>query len=198
MREFLINDVFWTVQGEGAFAGSRALFIRLPFCNLKCSWCDTEFNTYKKVTTDELLSIFKDEQCRFCVITGGEPTMNKQTPELVSLLKQNGFFVSCESNGTFSPPCEFDWLTVSPKRFQDDPYYVNPTAFTQAHEFKYVVDSEFDFSILQRHTPNDGRRYSLSPEWGTFSENIQKIINFQKENPSWRISLQTHKIMGVK
>ncbi len=188
----------WTVQGEGQYAGHRALFVRFPFCNLACPFCDTEFNTYTKWSKEAFIELALKETARLAVLTGGEPTMHKHMPAVFGWLKDLGFRISCESNGTFAPPVAFDWLTVSPKRFQDVPYYVHPEAFAQAKEFKYVVDSEFDFSILDRHDTQDGRRYSLSPEWGVRSDALTKILEYQAKHPDWIISLQTHKILGVK
>ena len=190
-----INDVFWTVQGEGANWGRRALFVRMPFCNLSCSWCDTSFNTFKKWTSDEFIAFATKESCRFAVITGGEPTMNKHTPLVIEILKSLGFELAIESNGTFPVPLGIDFVTISPKRDAD--YDINDDAFKKASEFKYVVDEGFDFNILLRHDVNDGRRYTLSPEFGQLDKSIKTIIDFITENPKWRISLQTHKWMKI-
>lgn len=201
MKDLQINDLFWTIQGEGKNSGRRAMFVRLPFCNLACSWCDTSFNSYRAWTEEAFVQFANQEKARLAVITGGEPTMNKHMPSVVELLKENGFEIACESNGTFEPPCVVDHLTISPKRFAKDkkfpPYYIHPLAEPLAAEFKYVVDSEFDFSILDRHNLSDGRRYYLSPEWNDFDANLKRIIEFQQQNPGWSISLQTHKFMKV-
>ncbi len=192
---FLINDLFWTHQGEGQHAGRRALFIRLPYCNLKCSWCDTSFNSYKKFQINEFVDYCKLEKARFAVVTGGEPTMNKQTPDIARVLKSLGFEIAIESNGTFPIPAGIDFVTISPKR--DAKYEINKQAFGKANEFKYVVDQGFDFSILQRHDTSDGRRYSLSPEFNNWKESVAAILKYTQEDPSWRISLQTHKILSI-
>ena len=205
IKELHINDLFWTVQGEGRYAGRRALFVRMPFCNLACEWCDTTFNTFKKVTEREFLDFASAESARFAVVTGGEPTLHKHTSRIVDLLHSLGFYVAAESNGTNAPNADFDFLTVSPKRQSLDkfkePYFVDQTAFETASEFKYVVDRFFDFSILERHkNPNNNFTYprlSLSPEFGEFKENMNKILSYIKDNPEWLISLQTHKWMGV-
>ncbi len=188
-------DVFWTHQGEGFHAGRRALFVRLPFCNLKCSWCDTEFDTFKKYEEADFLAYASSEPARFAVITGGEPTMNKQTPRVIELLKSLGFEIAIETNGNFEIPYDIDFVTVSPKR--DANYAIHLGALNKASEFKYVVDDGFDFSILDRHDTDDERRYSLSPEFNNFKASLEKIQNYIKENPEWRISLQTHKWMGI-
>lgn len=196
MEEINLVWADWTVQGEGAYAGCRALFVRLPFCNLECPFCDTEFNRFDKWTKNQFIELVSKEKSRIAVITGGEPTMHKHMPIVFSWLKESKFTICCESNGVFDPIVQFDWLTVSPKRFQKEPYYIHPKAYEMAHEFKYVVDSEFDFEILNRHKDSN-KRLSLSPEWNEFDANMSKILNYVKENPRWRISLQTHKFMKV-
>ena len=79
MSTLNINDAFWTFQGEGANAGKRALFVRMPFCNLACTWCDTEFNSFKRWSLNEFNDLATSEPSRFAVITGGEPMLNKHT-----------------------------------------------------------------------------------------------------------------------
>jgi 7-carboxy-7-deazaguanine synthase len=196
-----INDLFWTLQGEGTNAGRRALFVRLPFCNLTCTWCDTSFNSFKRWSMKAFLEFAQGEPGRFAVITGGEPMLNKHAPIVIAELKALGFEIAVESNGTV-PPCDgVDFLTVSPKRFTaekgKEPYYVHPLAMAAAKEFKYVVDADFDWGILDRHDVRDGRRYSLSPEFGNFETSVNLIIQYLQRRPEWRLSLQTHKWIGV-
>lgn len=201
-----INDLFWTFQGEGYYTGRRALFVRMPFCNLACSWCDTSFNTFKEITEAEFLAYANQapEADRFAVITGGEPALNKHTKRVLELLKKNYFEVAIESNGTAKSEIYslFDYVTISPKKFSEDkkmsPYYISPQALKYADEFKYVVDSVFDFSVLKRHSSLSFVRLSLSPEYNDFNNNLKKIMDYIEENPHWVINLQTHKIIGVK
>jgi len=198
---FKLNNVFWTFQGEGYHAGRRALFLRLPYCNLKCTWCDTEFNSYKEYSEVDLLEIIKQEKSKFCVITGGEPTMNAQFKNLTFFMKTAGFEVAIESNGTFPIDREYvDFVTVSPKSFSVEKkmsaYFIHNDNSGRIDEFKYIVDENFDFNILIRHK-DERARLSLSPEWIRWSENLNKIYNYIKENPEWRISLQTHKWMNI-
>lgn len=195
-KVYKINDLFWTVQGEGANAGRACLFVRLPFCNLSCSWCDTSFNSFDRITEEELEKVMLENDAKLAIITGGEPMMNKQTPDIVKLLKKHGFEIACESNGTFPIVDGIDFVTISPKR--DANYEIHPDAFAKAHEFKYVVDDGFDFLTLTKHDPKDGRRYSLSPEFGNMEESVKLIMDYLMKNPSWRLNLQTHKWIGVK
>lgn len=162
---FHINDLFFTFQGEGKFAGTRSLFVRLPFCNLKCGWCDTTFNSFSVWTEEKFKDFAQSEKTRHAVITGGEPMMNKHADRIVQILHNLGYYVSVESNGTFPVNANYDFITVSPKRFtagikhktgfELPPYFVDATTFQKVNEFKYVVDSHFDFSVLKRHEPFD-------------------------------------------
>lgn len=198
MSHLFLNDVFWTLQGEGFHAGRRALFVRMPFCNLACSWCDTKFDTYKKWEEQEFNDKADEEPATFAVITGGEPTMHRHTPRVVELLKKKGFQVAVETNGTFKLPCDFDWVTCSPKR--DSEFDVHADLWHHVNEFKYVVDSEFDFSVLDKHNvPSYAPKaiMSLSPEFNDMQNNVAKIIDYIKENPQWKLSLQTHKWINV-
>lgn len=177
----------------------------MPYCNLACEWCDTKFDTFKKwdETAFRAFAEASPELGRFAVVTGGEPTLHKHTRRVVEILKSLRFVVAVESNGTVESDIYsvFDFVTISPKRQAADkgmvPYQLSIQATKYASEFKYVVDKEFDFSILSRHDVWDGKRYSLSPEFGAFKESIERIIEYIDKNPGWRISLQTHKWMGI-
>ena len=199
--KFQINDLFWTLQGEGRWTGHRALFVRLPYCNYNCPWCDTEYNSFKEWTAEEFEKFCTQEKARFAVITGGEPLMHKQLPQILKTLKSLGFYIACETNGSFSAPTEIDFVTTSPKKYTQkkwDDYYIHPEIWNRTSEWKYVVDENFDFQLLKRHEPfKDGVIYSLSPEFNQMEKSIQKIMGFIKENPQWKLSLQTHKWLNI-
>lgn len=197
MSSLILNDLFWTVQGEGFHAGRRALFVRMPHCNLRCSWCDTSFDTSTRYEIDAFRTFIDrgPREGRFAVVTGGEPLMHRHTPKVVELLREAGFEVACETNGSFPLPCSFDWVTCSPKR--DNDYEIHPYLLSSVHEFKYVVDAGFDFGLLDRHEPVAGLRLSLSPEFGDMADNVARILAFMEGKPWWRLSLQTHKWLGM-
>ena len=149
-----INDLFWTLQGEGRWSGRRALFVRLPFCNYDCPWCDTEYNSFKKISEDEFLQFIKQEPARFAVITGGEPMAHKDLARIIMLLQSEDFEIACETNGSLPIPAAIDFPTVSPKRYTQKKYpefFIHEDALAKAKELKYVVDADFDFKILNRH-----------------------------------------------
>lgn len=194
-----INNLFWTFQGEGYHAGKRSLFVRMPFCNLTCPWCDTEFNSFEEKDIEDLRAFAKSESARHAVITGGEPMMHKHTPIVADVLKELGFTVATETNGMF-PIVQpgIDWVTCSPKGYGKNPFYVHPQVWQHVNEWKYVVEDGFDFSLLDRHEPLlSGAHYYLSPEFGNFKASLARIFEYVKKNPAWRISLQTHKWMEI-
>jgi len=196
MSNLFINSLFWTVQGEGANAGRRALFVRMPYCNLRCNFCDTSFDSHEIIPVDKLVEVASKAPTgdRFAVITGGEPMMHRHTPKVVQTLKELDYVVACETNGTFAPPCEFDWVTCSPKA--DSEYFINDYLWSYVSEFKYVVFDGFDWSVLDRHSVGTQRLY-LSPEFGDMAGNVAAILAYIEKHPQWRLSLQTHKWIGV-
>lgn len=189
-----INDVFWTIQGEGFYTGHRALFVRMPHCNLACSWCDTDFSTHKKWSVAEFQNKALEEECRLAVLTGGEPLMHKHSPRVIGILKNLNFYVSVETNGTMPYLDGIDWVTCSPKR--DAGYEVHSKLVDHVNEFKFVVDDKFDFSILDRFNEIDVR-LSLSPEFNNMNKQVERILGYIRDNPRWRLNLQTHKWIGV-
>ncbi len=200
-KDLQINDLFWTLQGEGRFSGQRSLFVRLPFCNYECPWCDTEYNSFKNLSLDDFTNFLTQESARHAVITGGEPLFHKDLPRILKMLKEHNFYITCETNGSTIAPPEIDFVTCSPKAYTKnklEPFFVHPDLFPRVNEWKYVVEKDFDFQILERHKPyNKNTFYSLSPEFTQMSESVSRIIKFIQSNPQWRLSLQTHKWINI-
>lgn len=196
-----LNDLFWTLQGEGVQAGQRALFVRLPYCNYDCPWCDTEYNSYKTWTEEIFIEFIQQEPARLAVITGGEPLIHKHLPRLLEILKAHGFQISCETNGSAPAPLEIDFVTTSPKAYtkgHHTPYWVHPDLYPRTSQWKYVVDDNFDFQILERHQNDPAHMvHALSPEFSNLEKNTQRIIQYIQTHPRWRLSLQTHKWIQI-
>lgn len=200
MKESLrINDMFWTFQGEGSNAGTRALFVRLPFCNLQCSWCDTSYNTFLKMSIEDFKARATEEKSRFAVITGGEPTMNADLPMVVKLLKELGFRLAIESNGMGPVPEEIDFVTISPKR--ESGYNIFQPNLARINDLKVVVDEGFVWAVLDDLegllSPFYETNLYLSPEYGQMKKSVDMISSYIKEHPQWKLNLQTHKWIGV-
>jgi len=199
-----INDIFYTIQGEGSFAGTPAIFIRLSDCNLACKFCDTEFLSGKEMRIDGIIEECLKYECRFIVLTGGEPTMNNQLPELAMYLKRNGFFVTIETNGMFNIDTTFlDWICLSPKSGWDH------IKISRCNDLKFVVkkgDSlphvpsmfKSDHRFISPMNETSGKKIGSESCSELNQENLNYCIDLIKDNPVWRLNLQTHKIIGVE
>jgi 7-carboxy-7-deazaguanine synthase len=198
-KEYKIVEIFHSVQGEGHRTGIPHVFIRFGKCNLKCEWCDTDFETYSTMNAIDVLSEVMKFECKNIIFTGGEPMLNDLWP-LHRLLKSRGYSLSIESNGTIEiPEGLVDWITISPK----DQLYPN-TSIKQrvGNELKCVYVGQnlsmydelkhgFDHLYLQ---PCYMEQESI--EWN--GKNFRDTEDIVKKNSQWRLSLQTHKWMGVK
>lgn len=192
-----VNEIFYSLQGEGYHTGKAAVFVRLSGCNLKCPFCDTDFSKYTEMTEEQIVdNVCKlSINCHFVVITGGEPTL-QNTTLLIDMLHQNGYKVAMESNGTRRAPYNVDWLTISPKKT----FFKNggDVVVKKCNELKLVFNGENEpqnFGIKADH-------YYLQPcdvkEPKRNSEIINKVVEYIKTNPIWELSLQTQKILNVR
>lgn len=195
-----VNEVFWSIQGEGAQAGRTAVFVRLQGCPIRCSWCDSP-STHGRggalTALEDLLAKIRDlRDSDMIVITGGEPCIYNLDP-LIALLRANrSATIALETSGAYGliGKLKPDWTTVSPKSAAQ--WKVSDDILRIASELKYVVDDLFDPSIvfvhLRRYEELAGDRQiivSLMPE-GTppGDQNSARTIAILKENPSWRFS----------
>lgn len=191
-----VNEIFYSIQGEGAHTGYPAIFVRFSGCNLNCPFCDTDFKKYTEMDEHEIvLEVMKQSSsCKLVVLTGGEPTLQANS-KLLGLLHNKGYFVAIETNGTNEIPAGVDWVTCSPK-YQ----FVNngKLAIKRCNELKLVYTGKnevSDFGIKADY-------YYLQPcDTGDKKENgfiIWKLVDFVKQNPRWKIGLQTQKILEVR
>ena len=192
-----VNEIFYSIQGEGAHSGEAAIFVRLSGCNLKCPFCDTEHQPYQDLTEEEIVRQVAEFPARMVVITGGEPTL-QLTASLVDKLHEAGKTIAIETNGTHPIPKGVDWVTVSPK----EPFVGNigKLIVKTADEVKIVLDGihiydDPTFGITAAH-------YYVQPcDTGDKARNrdiINHCVQFVKQNPLWKLSLQTQKILRVR
>lgn len=188
MKRLRVNDIFYSLQGEGYNAGRAAAFVRFAGCNLRCPFCDTEFESFSEMTADDILKAIGAYPTRFVVLTGGEPTLQVDEA-FVDFLHQHGYEVAMESNGTCRAPGNLDWLTVSPKCEGQQKH---------CNELKVIFTSPqsvSDFGI-------EADIRSLQPcDTGDTVRNAQILsdcICYIKQHPQWRLSLQMHKLIGIK
>ncbi len=208
---YAVKEIFHTLQGEGCNAGTPAVFCRFAGCNLwsgreadrataACDFCDTDFvgtdgtGGGRFETADGLADAVQsrwrgDDARRFVVCTGGEPLLQLDRPA-IDALHARGFRIAVETNGTIAAPEGLDWICVSPKAAQ-------PLAIERGHELKLVFP--------QREAP-PGRfehlafeHFLLQPMDGPARErNTRLAIDYCLANPRWRLSLQTHKVLGIR
>jgi 7-carboxy-7-deazaguanine synthase len=207
---YAVKEIFMTLQGEGAHAGRAAVFCRFSGCNLwsgreqdragaTCRFCDTDFvgtdGTFGgRYGADDLAETIAAqwtgaETERYTVLTGGEPLLQVDAA-LVAALHARGFAIGIETNGTLLPPQGLDWICVSPKAGAE-------LKLRHGHELKLVYPqagaSPADFEALAFE------RFSLQPMDGPdAAENTARAIDYCMRHPQWRLSLQTHKMTGIR
>lgn len=193
----LMED-FYTIQGEGAYQGHAAYFIRLGGCEVRCVWCDVkdswEAGAHPKVSVDEMAKRAKASGAEIVVVTGGEPTMHNLA-ELTKELKKQGLRTHIESSGAYPLTGHWDWVCFSPKKFKAP----DPSVAAHASELKVVIfhKKDFDWAVEFAAKVNSGCQLFLQPEWSKEKEVLPLIVNFVKANPRWKISLQMHKYMNI-
>lgn len=180
---YRINEIFYSLQGEGFFTGTPAVFLRFSGCNRKCPFCDTDHFTFSEMTATEIADAVAAFPARHLVITGGEPAMQLDSA-LVNELKHRGFFLQIETNGTLPIAQGVDWVTCSPK---DGPWHID-----RIDELKIVFDGR-DPEAIARELP--AARHFLQPLSGG---NIPEVVDYCLRHPRWRLSLQTHKLIDIQ
>jgi 7-carboxy-7-deazaguanine synthase len=188
-----LAEIFYSVQGEGTWTGTPAVFVRLAGCNLSCAFCDTDYSLKFIASVDEVVARVRAEggDCPMVILTGGEPLAQAGTPALIDALRADGRRVHIESNGTMPTELPDDvWLTVSPKE------RLAPMMAQRANEAKLIVDGRVPEEWVAEFPQTT--RIFLQPE-GNKPANVALAIDAAKRAPSrLRLSLQTHKFIGVR
>lgn len=192
--KLIVNEIFYSLQGEGGRVGEPSIFIRLTKCNLACSFCDTDFADGDEMSLDEILNVISKFPCKWIIWTGGEPTIQLKN-EYLAFFKEHGYKQAIETNGTKPVPPLIDYITCSPKvnypRIKELIPRVNEiriplqkgdvlpeiSVFPKAD--KYFVSPVFD-----GNTPNQ--------------ENIDYCVEQVKTNSDWTLSLQMHKLIHIE
>lgn len=186
-----VNEIFYSIQGEGFFTGTPALFVRFSGCNLACDFCDTEHLPYADMTEEDIVRQAVDCPAAHVVVTGGEPAL-QLTASLVCKLHEAGKFVQVETNGTLRLPgeCRVDWITCSPKD--------RPVVLDEIDELKVV----FRGQDMAPYEDMPAKVYSLQPcdvkDEALNAAYIAGTMEYIKRHPKWRLSLQTHKILNIR
>ena len=198
MMQFPVMEHFYTIQGEGVHAGKPAYFVRLAGCDVGCVWCDVKeswpTDGFPMHTASEICDWVKATAAEIVVITGGEPAMY-DCNSLVDSLHEVGYRVHVETSAAYPLQGNYDWVCISPKKFKQ------PSAgeMVKAHELKVIVfnDSDFEWAEKWAETCSTDCALLLQPEWEKRDKMMPKIIDYVKENPRWRICIQTHKVINV-
>jgi organic radical activating enzyme len=187
-----LAEIFYSIQGEGLWTGTPAVFVRLAGCNLACDFCDTDYAAKRWASVAEVVRGVRElgGDCPMVVLTGGEPLAQAESLALIEALRLDGRRVHIESNGTiFTPLPEDVWLCVSPKE------RVDPRMARRADEAKLIVDERVPEEHLALF---EGKETILLQPEGNAASNVAVALAYAKAHPRrFRLSLQTHKFIGA-
>jgi organic radical activating enzyme len=189
---------FYTLQGEGYHTGRAAYFLRLGGCDVGCVWCDVkeswDANKHPQVSIESMAQWVKESGTEMAVITGGEPLMHNLNG-LTDCLQNIGIETNIETSGSHPLSGKWNWICVSPKKFKEPLTQV----LDQANELKIIIFNKSDFEWAEKYAQlvqPDCKLY-LQPEWEQREKVTPLIVDYCKLNPTWRISLQTHKYLQI-
>ena len=194
-----IMEEFYSLQGEGVHTGKPAYFLRIGGCVVGCHFCDVkeswDANKHKLTPVDEIVQRILENPAKAVVVTGGEP-MLYDLDYLCTTLKYNNIKLFLETSGSEPISGTWDWICISPKRNHPP----QQSVLRQASELKVVICNETDFSWAEENAEhvNKDCHLLLQPEWSSSEIMLPKIVNYILKNPKWRISLQSHKYMGIE
>ena len=192
MHRYRVNEMFYSIQGEGSFAGTPAVFVRFSGCNLACPWCDTDHSHAVEMTRDGLETavrgLLADHDGAIIVLTGGEPALQLHDDE--PLFQGFASRICIETNGTLPVPGWVDWVTVSPKN------ELSPIV-PRADELKFVFEPEHIPYYLSMQDAGCAKYIQpLARKDGT--SNLPEALDFVLAHPCFKLSVQLHKIIGVR
>ena len=195
---YRVNEIFYSLQGEGFWTGTPMVFLRLSGCNLKCPFCDTDHVAFREMTADEIVAAAKAAggPCKKVCVTGGEPGLQLDK-ELVDALRGTGYKVHVETNGTRPLPA-VDWVTLSPKENVKGLKGGGTVVLERADEVKVVYEDGVD----EKWATFPATWHFLQPcDTGDPEKNkalVKKTIDHIQRHPLWRLSLQTHKLLNIR
>ena len=198
MDRLPVMESFLTIQGEGYHSGNLAYFIRLAGCDVGCSWCDVkeswDVTEDQYVAVKDLVTEVVNSNASIVVITGGEPLMHDLS-ELTQKLHEKQLSVHLETSGAYPITGTFDWITFSPKKFKIalEPFYL------KADELKVIITNKQDLIWAESEASKLGANtlLYLQAEWDKREKIYPIIFSYIAKNPKWRISVQSHKYLGL-
>ena len=193
-----LMESFYSVQGEGFYTGNSAYFLRIGGCDIGCHWCDVKEswdpNLHPPTKVDDMINQDLNYPADTVVITGGEPLMWNME-YLTTSCKEKGLRIHLETSGSHKLSGYWDWICLSPKKFQEPLEAIKPLV----NELKIIVKNKHDFEWAeeQRKGVSKNCKLYLQPEWSNKEEMIPLIIDYVMQNTDWQISLQTHKYLQI-
>ena len=189
---YRVNEIFYSLQGEGFWTGTPMVFLRFSGCNLKCPFCDTDHKGFREMLAKEIVEevVKAGGECGRVCVTGGEPSLQLDK-ELVDALHEAGFKVHVETNGTRVLPESVDWVTVSPKVDVEGLKGDGTVVLEKADEVKVV------------YLGKDVEKWAQFPAPWHFLQpcscaNTAETVDYIRRHPRWRLSLQTHKYLNIR
>ena len=194
---YRINEIFYSLQGEGFHTGTPAVFVRFSGCNLRCSFCDTQHQAGEMMSLQEVVNeVNKYPIAPLLVLTGGEPSLFIDEALVAELKQKTGKKIAIETNGTRPLPDNLDWVTFSPKTAFDGGD-LEPCVLTHCDELKVVYLGQ----DLAQYDGIEAKYRFLQPCFVEDLEqrkaNMQACVEAVKRHPNWRLSLQIHRVLNI-
>ena len=193
-----VNEIFYSLQGEGFHTGTASVFVRLSGCNLRCHFCDTRHESGEEMSVQQIVdAVNRWQQAPLLVLTGGEPSLWIDEAFVTALKSQTGKMIAIETNGTRPLPKGIDWVTLSPKNafLGGD---LTPCILTRCNELKVVYIGQ---NLGQYDYIEADHRY-LQPCYvddpAERQRNLEACVDEVLTHPTWRLSLQTHRVLGIR
>lgn len=181
-----VNEIFYSIQGEGHNSGLPAVFLRFSGCNRHCSFCDTQYHRFGlDLSQEQIFAHLAQYPCRNLILTGGEPALQVTKP-FIAALKKAGWWIAIETNGSLAMPAIFDWMTVSPKDYKIEQIV--------GDELKLVYTPALDPARILTLYPSFDH-YFLQP---CSNANVFETMAYVKDHPRWRLSLQWHRMINIR
>lgn len=195
---YKVNEIFHSLQGEGYNTGTASVFVRLSGCNLRCNFCDTRHEQGTMMTAQQIIDeVNRWSQAPLLVLTGGEPSVWADAALIAALKHGTGKRIAIETNGTRPLPDGIDWVTLSPKTAYPGGDLV-PCVLTRCDELKVVYTGQ----DLSQYAHIEATHRFLQPCYVDAPDerqrNMQACVQAVLDNPQWRLSLQTHRIVGIR
>ncbi len=193
---YRVNEIFYSLQGEGFWTGTPMVFVRLSGCNLQCPFCDTDHFAYTEMTADQIVDEVRycGDTCTRICLTGGEPCLQADDA-LLEAFHAAGYTVHMETNGTRPVPAGVDWVTLSPKDQVAGLRGNGTVVLERADEVKLVLAPGVDPSAWSMFPAT---WHFLQPCDASGLMNTAETISYIEAHPLWRLSLQTHKLLNIR